>query len=96
MKRTTVYLDELTDLELARVARQQGRAKAELIREALEDFLREHREKPREVPSWVGAGRSGMPDLAERDEELLAELLDQEYEEILADWQERQAREHSR
>jgi predicted DNA-binding protein len=36
MKRTTVYLEE--NLELKRLADQQGRPQAELIREALREY----------------------------------------------------------
>jgi predicted transcriptional regulator len=85
MKRTTVYLDEVTDLKLARLARLRGRSKADLIREAL-DRLVETEGQEGSLPSWVGAGRSGIPDLAERDEELLGELYQEEHERIMADW----------
>lgn len=85
MKRTTVYLDERTDLELARIARQKERPKAELIREALEHYLAREA-KPRRQPRSVGMGRSGVPDLAERDEELLGELLEEDYARVMAEW----------
>jgi hypothetical protein len=86
MRRTTVYLDELMDVQLARLARLQKRSKADLIREALELFLVAKR-APEPVPSWVGAGRSGIPDLAERDEELLGELLEEDYARVMAEWE---------
>jgi hypothetical protein len=86
MKRTTVYLDELMDLQLARLARLQKRSKAELIREALETFLAANR-APEPVPSWLGAGRSGVPDLAERDEELLGELFEEDYARLKLGWE---------
>lgn len=85
MKRTTVYLEELTDLKLSRLARLNNRSKAELIREALDKYV-EAAQEASPVPSWVGAGRSGMPDLAERDEELLGELYEEDYARIMADW----------
>ena len=94
MKRTTVYLEERTVLELTRLAKEQGRSKAELIREALEGYVA-RTEHPRPLPRWVGMGGSGMPDLAERTEELYGELLEAEHEEIMRDWKERQ-REPSR
>jgi predicted transcriptional regulator len=87
MKRTTVYLDEGTDLELARIARRQARSKAELIREALDRFVQAERAQKQPLPSWVGAGRSGIPDLAERDEELLDEIFEEEYERVMAEWE---------
>lgn len=86
MKRTTVYLEESTDLELSQLAKQQDRAKAELIREALESYLGAER-KPRPLPRSVGMGRSGVPDLAEHDEELLLEMLEQEHQETLASYE---------
>lgn len=89
MKRTTVYLDELIDLELARLARQQERSKAELIREALTSYM-ERQGTPRPLPRSVGMGRSGVPDLAERDEELLAELYEEKYARIMADQEAKQ------
>ena len=83
MKRTTVYLDEATDLKLTQLARRQSRPKAELIREALEAYV-ERQTEPRRLPRSVGMGRSGVPDLAERDEEILAELYKEEYERDLS------------
>lgn len=82
MKRTTVYLDELTDLELARLAKQQGRSKAELIREALDTYAENARKAVRPVPDWVGMGNSGGKRIAERDEELLREGFAEEYERL--------------
>ncbi len=38
MRRTAVYLDERTGLELGEMARQKERSKAELIGEALEPY----------------------------------------------------------
>lgn len=89
MKRTTVYLDDRTDLELARLARQQGRSKAELMREALEHYLAQEA-RPRSLPRSVGMGRSGRTDLAEHDEELLAEIFDEEYQRIADEWKVRE------
>ena len=89
MKRTTVYLEEQTDLNLSQLARQQGRSKAELIREALGAYTRQQ-SCNQDMPSWVGAGRSGIPDLAERDEELLGEIYEERHARILADWEARE------
>lgn len=90
MKRTTVYLEELTDLELARLAKQQGRSKAELIRDALETYTRQQKRAEEPVPSWVGMGRSGVPDLAQRDEALLGEIYEERHARIMADWRARE------
>lgn len=90
MKRTTVYLDETTDLELSQLARQQGRAKAELVREALQTYLKDVAGADAPVPAWVGMGHSGVRDLAERDEELLGEIYEERYARITAEWEESQ------
>ena len=90
MKRTTVYLDELTDLELAHLAKQQGRSKAELIREALAAYTQQQKRAQEPVPSWVGMGRSGVPNLAERDEELLGEIYEERHARIMVDWKARE------
>ena len=86
VKRTTVYLDETVDRELARLARLEGRSKAKLIREVLDDYVREQQEVAT-VPDWVGMASSGSGDLAERDEEILAELLEEEHERVMADYE---------
>jgi Ribbon-helix-helix protein, copG family len=70
MKRTTVYLEEDLNLELKRLADQQGRPQAELIREALREYAQANRSS-RVVPVWVGMGQSGVHDLSERLDELL-------------------------
>lgn len=90
MKRTTVYLDELTDLELARLARQRKRSKAELIREALGSYIKANKPKLSPYPSWVGAGHSGVPDLAEHDEELLGQIYEEKHARITAEWEARE------
>lgn len=81
MKRTTVYLEEETDLNLSQIARQQGRAKAELIREALNVYVAQR--ASRTLPRSVGIGHSGVPDLAEHDEEILGELFEEKYAHIM-------------
>jgi hypothetical protein len=68
--KTTVYLDRGDYARLKRLALQQGRAPAELIREAVAEYT--HRQRPPALPRSLGAGRSGRPDLGEKVEELLA------------------------
>ena len=70
MKRTTVYLEEETDLEFSRLARQQDRSKAELIREALKAYISREKQ-PRKLPSSVGMVNSGGNDFADNAEEAL-------------------------
>ena len=116
MKRLTVYLEDYLDLALARIAKQRGQSKAELVRETLAAFAEREQQAGADeaVPSWLGAGdssvttvlgreeglrplprsvglgRSGSPGWAERDDEILLELLEREHEEILASYDEAQ------
>jgi predicted transcriptional regulator len=68
-EKTTVYLGAADHRRLKALAAAQGRPTAELIREAVADYVRRHGR--RVPPSSIGAGRSGRSDLAERAEELL-------------------------
>jgi len=70
MKRTTVYLPEKTDLLLKRLARKTGRSQAQIIREAIANYIGNENQA---LPPSVGMGASGRNDLSERDEELLWE-----------------------
>jgi len=67
------------------MARQKERSKAELIREALEHYFAREA-KLRRLPRSVGMGRSGRPDLAEHDEELLAQIFEEEQVRVAAEW----------
>jgi hypothetical protein len=69
MQKTTVYLDEETYRDLKRIAREQGRAPAEMVREAVAEYTARH--APRRKPLSIGAFRSGRRDLGQRAEELL-------------------------
>lgn len=68
MKTTTVYLPDEANLALEQLALQTGRSQAELIQEAIADYLSRKRQL---LPSSIGMGASGRSDLSERDEELL-------------------------
>ena len=67
MEKTTVYLttDQKRALEWA--ARAEGRSEAELIREGIDAVTLRHRVAEPTVPLF----ESGVPDLAERVDELL-------------------------
>ncbi len=67
VKRTTIYLPEDLKGALARAAHEEGRTEADLIREGIETFLRSRDPEPR-VPLFT----SGIPDLAENVDKLLA------------------------
>jgi predicted transcriptional regulator len=68
MKQTTIELPDKTDEFLKQIAHQTGRTEAELIREAIEDYITR---RMRPLHSCIGMGASGQSDLAQRDEELL-------------------------
>ena len=72
MQKTTVYLDEETYRRLKHLAREQGRAPATMVREAVAEYTVRHarRRKPRSI----GAFKSGRRDLGSRAEALLAGL----------------------
>ena len=75
MKRTTVFLDERLEQELRLLAREDGRASAALVREAIEGYVASKRRARRALPGFVAVGRSGHRDTADRNEELLFERL---------------------
>lgn len=64
MNKTTLYLPEDLQRALKEVARQTGRAQADIVREALDTYLRQ---QPRPQPRSIGAGED--VGLAARDSE---------------------------
>lgn len=73
MKRTTILADEELLLEAKHLAEHQGRTLTSLVQEALRDYVRANH--PPRTLSFAGAGRSGQPRLAHKDEAILAEGL---------------------
>ena len=69
MQKTTVYMDEETYRRLKQLARLEGRAPAEMVREAVAEYTVRH--APRRRPRSIGAFRSGRRDLGRRAETLL-------------------------
>lgn len=67
--KTTVYLDADAYRRLKRLAREQGRPTAALVREAVAEYAERHAR--RSLPSSIGSVRSGLGDLSERAEEYL-------------------------
>lgn len=67
--KTTVYLTGADYRRLKQLARKAKRPAAELVREAVAEYVRRHTRRLR--PRSVGAFRSGMAHLGERAEELL-------------------------
>ena len=68
--KTTVYLDADEYERIKEIARIEGRAPAELVREAVAEYAR--RKRPQRKPRSIGVGHSGRGDVAEHAEELLA------------------------
>ena len=71
MKRTTVFLYETTECDLKTLARQQGRPVADMVREAIVEYVAREKTKERPPLRFLAFGRSGHTDTAERHEELL-------------------------
>jgi hypothetical protein len=72
LAKTTLYLPEADYRRLKALARREGRATAELVREAVTEYARRRGAARR--PRSLGAGRSGRGDLSERAESLLEGL----------------------
>jgi hypothetical protein len=70
MKRTTVFLDEALLRRARQAARREGRSFAQVVREALAQYLAAPVGK-RRLPSVAGMFDSGRTDISERAEELL-------------------------
>lgn len=67
--KTTVYLDAPAYRRLQQLARQERRPAAELVREAVAEYVR--RRAPARRPRSIGVARSGRRDLGQRAEQLL-------------------------
>lgn len=72
-ERTTVTLPTGLARRLRTEARAHDRPVSAIVREALEAYL-DGQPAP-ELPSFAGAGQSGISDLSERVEELLADAI---------------------
>jgi hypothetical protein len=70
MKRTTIFGDEAVLETLRKLAHKQKTSLSVVIRTALQEYADKH-EGTAHVPSFLGIGRSGRKDIAERAEELL-------------------------
>ena len=71
MKRTTVFLDEATSRELQLLAQREKLPVAALVRDALGRYLGEAKHGKGLRLRFLGTGRSGHHDTAERAEEVL-------------------------
>jgi hypothetical protein len=70
MQRTTIFADEYLLREIKDLAKQEKRSAAEIIREALVQYVNS-RKTPAAKFSFIGIGNSGRADLAEKHEDLL-------------------------
>jgi hypothetical protein len=70
MKRTTIFADDTLIREFKDLAREENRSIADMVREAMEEYVRLKRRK-RKGLSFIGVGSSGRSDVAKRHEELL-------------------------
>ena len=71
MKRTTIFLREAIEGDLRAIARRQGLPVAEVVREALDEYVSRAKKRSGASPGFVGIGASGRRDVAGRHEELL-------------------------
>ena len=69
-QKTTVYLNAAEYRRLQTLAAAQGRSTAELIREAVAEYVAG--KTAVRIPRSIGAFRSGRSDLSERADEMLA------------------------
>jgi Arc/MetJ-type ribon-helix-helix transcriptional regulator len=68
-KKTTIYLPDELKHDIERVAQRERRREADVIREALQTAMDDHRYPDPRIP--LGPYVLGAPDIAERAEELL-------------------------
>lgn len=70
MRRTTIFADDNLLSEIKDLAKQENRSVADLMREAMEQYVRGKGRSPQKL-SIVGIGESGHSDIAETHEDLL-------------------------
>jgi len=74
MKRTTIFVDDEVFVSLKRIAKEEGKTRWEIIRQALQKFIDERYTARRSI-SFIGVGRSGHKDISERSERLFWRVL---------------------
>lgn len=70
MKRTTIFADDELLMELKELSLEEKKSVAELVRKAIAEFLTRKKPHTKKI-SFMGAGRSGRMNIAEKHEELL-------------------------
>ena len=68
MLKTTVYLDADAYRRLKNLAYDEHRSPAELVREAVSEYVARH---ARPAPTCIGSAETGVTDRSERVDELL-------------------------
>jgi len=71
MKRTTLFIEEGMEHDLHALARRKGIPTSALVRESLGRYLAEENGRKQFALRFLGKGRSGRRNVAERHEELL-------------------------
>jgi hypothetical protein len=74
MKRTTVLADEALLLEARSIARREGKTLTRVVREALAEYVANHRPKKRDL-SWAGVVDGGDPTIRERKREIILNYI---------------------
>jgi hypothetical protein len=75
MKRTTIFIEESVEADLHALARRQQRPVAAIVREAVAQYVVSQRQALPSKLGFVGIGRSGTADTAERHDEIAFEGL---------------------
>ena len=60
MKPVTVYLQELKYLRFQQMAEQQNRKAAELVRDAMDEYIQNHGENKKSLDSWQPVSLGGL------------------------------------
>ena len=71
MKRTTIFADDALLKEFTDLSKEENRSVAEMVREAMEQYVRQRHQKKKKSISFIGIGASGRRDVSEKHEELL-------------------------
>jgi predicted transcriptional regulator len=79
VKRTTVKLPDDLDRAMRAEAERRGLTLSDWTREAIASHLPHQRGERRQL-AFFASGDSGFTDTSERTEEILAELLNEDYE----------------